>query len=163
MIQSIINFERKLISNFHKIKQISIIDGENFKFLPYTTKCDFLDHYSRISTLFFVSKSNNNNECFNSVNNINNIYFLKILPVKNLLKKKYCSDDSFCIYMANFLLLNNKNFVLFSNDKYRDIKSIKNQEISTLEFKNDKYIFNPKSSLKNLDYNLIKDYKQNFY
>ena len=161
MIQSIINFERKVVTNLHKFKNISIIDGENFKFLPYTTKFEFLDYYSRYSTLFFVSKSNNHNFY---LKNTNNIYYFKVSPINNFDKtKKYCSDDSFCIYMANLLYNNKKDFVLFSNDKYRDYKIIKNQQVSLLDFIHNKYNFNPEPSLKNINVNDILIYKQNFF
>lgn len=156
-------FERKIISNLSQLKPISIIDGENFKFLPYSTRCDFLKYYSGISTLFFVSKS----DYFeNYIKNNNNIYYFKLSSLDNNLKKtkKYCYDDSFCIYMANLLNMNNKNFKLFTNDKFDDYNNIiKNQEHSVIDFYENKYIFDPKKKLRDINLNFIKNNKQRFY
>jgi hypothetical protein len=131
---SIKTFEKKIVSNLSKFKPVSIIDGENFKFLPYNTKCEFLKYYSGISTIFFVSKSDNSQ---NYLKNINNIYYFKLSLLDNNLKtnKKYCFDDSFCIYIANLLNTNNKNFKLFTNDKFDDYNDIiKKQEHSIIDF-----------------------------
>jgi hypothetical protein len=156
-------FEKRIVSNLTKLKPISIIDGENFKFLPYNTKSEFLKYYSGISTLFFVSKSDNFRDYFK---NNNNIYYFKLSLLDNNLKKnkKYCFDDSFCIYIANLLNMNNKNFKLFTNDKFDDYDNIiKKQDPSVIDFFENKYIFDSKNNLKNININLIRNNKQNFY
>ncbi len=161
-MHSINIFERTLLSNLNKLRQISIVDGENFRFLPYSVKSDFLQYYSQQSTLFFVSKSPKPQEY---LKNIKNVYFFKLSLYDDNLKKnkKYCFDDSFCIYIANLLNENKKDFKLFTNDKFNDFGYIKKQDNSILDFFQSKYIFDPKNKLRNIDIDLIKDNKVNFY
>lgn len=153
-------FERNLIKNINKLKQISIIDGENFRFVPYSVKRDFIQNYSKISTIFFVSKSYLPQ---NYLKTNNYIFKMSLLDIESKKNKKYCFDDSFCIYIANLLQKNNINYKLFTNDKFNDYTDIKNQDNSIINFNQNKYIFDPKKKLNDIKIDLIKNHKENFY
>lgn len=147
-----------------KPKKISIIDGENFRFIPFKKKIEFLQYYSNESTLFVVEKSNTFYNFLNN-NGFNQFYLFKIKKADDNIdkNKKYCFDDSFCIYLSNLLLLNNHKFDLFSNDNYNDFHIIKKQNEAIVETMKCNFIFNSIKELKSIKIDTITIHKKPFY
>jgi hypothetical protein len=147
-----------MFSSFLSLYKYTIIDGENFNFIPNVKKIDFLWEHGENDKIIFINKNPD------SLNKYKNYYFYKNIynyTLTNFSTKSV--DDSFCIYAANKLLKMNIPFKLYSNDKYTDVFNIINQEKCFVENDGFYSVFNSKREINVKSFELIKPYKKLFY
>ena len=139
----------KLIKITKNYRFTTIIDGENFRFIPKTKKIDFLYRAVDNGYVGIVGKSINYMEYYEHFPFYNHLNYFLING--NNIK---CQDDTFCIYFANLLENNESDYMLYSNDKFRDWKNITTQK-SCFVKNTHNYPFNP------IDYSYSKKIMKN--
>jgi hypothetical protein len=123
------------------LKPNAIIDGENFKYIPKVKRIDFLGEKSESHNIIMVSKTQSilkQYQMFPFYNQINLCTILTEYRCNNSV------DDAFCIALSDSLYKMNLNVILYSNDKYKDIKNIFSQKDALVEYKTEYYRFSPK-------------------
>ena len=139
-----IRLTNKLIKITKKHNFTTIIDGENFRFVPKTKKIDFLYRAVDNGYVAIVGKSHNYTEYYKQYPFYKHLNYFLING--NNIK---CQDDTFCIYFANLLENNESDYMLYSNDKFIDWENITTQK-SCFVKNTYNYPFNP------LEYNYSK-------
>ena len=145
---------RLILSNFRT--KYTLIDGENFKFLPLKNRMDFIFDKCENSTILMIGKNKKIMNCYTELPFYNKINFIHVSKITS-----DCPDDALCIYLANEMLKRGLHFSLHTNDKYRDIDNIINQNKCLVHCDEWAY-FDPKTSLNKIDFENIKPFKFSF-
>lgn len=146
---------QRILNNFRT--KYTLIDGENFKFLPMKTRMDFIGQKSESSTILMVGKNTKIMNCYNQTPFYNKINFIHISKITS-----QSPDDAFCIFLANQLLARGIHFSLHTNDHYRDIQNIINQNKCLINYDNSWSYFDPRTSLEKSSFDNIKPFKFSF-
>jgi hypothetical protein len=147
-----------LFSSFLTLYKYTIVDGDNFNFLPNVKKIDFLWEHGENGNILFINKNPDSLDKYKNYSFYKNIYNYTLT---NYSTKSV--DDSFCIYTTHKLIQMNIPVMLYSNDKYSDVDNIINQKPCFV--KNDEVysIFNSKKEINLKTFESIKPYKKLFY
>jgi hypothetical protein len=147
-----------LFSSFLTLYKYTIVDGDNFNFLPNVKKIDFLWEHGENGNILFINKNADSLDKYKNYSFYKNIYNYTLT---NYSTKSV--DDSFCIYTTHKLIQMNIPVMLYSNDKYSDVDNIINQKPCFV--KNDQVysIFNSKKEINLKTFESIKPYKKLFY
>jgi hypothetical protein len=147
-----------LFSSFLTLYKYTIVDGDNFNFLPNVKKIDFLWEHGENGNILFINKN------VDMLNKYKNYPFYK--NIYNYTLTHYSTksvDDSFCIYTTHKLIQMNIPVMLYSNDKYSDVDNIINQKPCFVKFDDVYSIFNSKKEINVNTFESIKPYKKLFY
>jgi hypothetical protein len=147
------NMNKNLLMN----RFVTIIDGENFRYLPFIKRVDFLGNHSDTNYVIFVSKSPHILKPYTPFpfyNKINH-YLVMDFNTKSV-------DDSFCVALSNELLKNEISIKIFSNDNFNDRENIITQKKCVIRNNYDKYNFDPIKELNSVNFDKIKSYHCKF-
>lgn len=146
----------RFFNNFRTTK-FTLIDGENFKFLPADTRIDFIGNKYEHSHIIMVGKNPKILNCYREYPFYNSINFFLVSKITSK-----SPDDAFCIFFGNKLIERGLDFSFYSNDKFRDVDNIINQN-KCIIINQDKWLsFDPKTNLNKNSFDNIKYFHHSF-